>query len=139
MLRKAGAEVALAENGLEAVNKVLATRPGGAQADHPFDLVLMDIQMPVMDGYEATRRLRKQGFTGPVLALTAHAMPQDVRQCLDAGCDSHLSKPIDRQTLLSAVARFLDPKSPLPPGDAQPSSPLPPGEGQGEGVLLASK
>ncbi len=111
LLEKAGADVVIAQNGQEAVDKVLAaqTREENARQapDQPFDLILLDIQMPVMDGYEAARRLRKGGFTGPIIALTAHAMPQDVRRCTEVGCDFHLSKPIDRDTLLGTIARFL--------------------------------
>ncbi len=111
VLRKAGVEVVVAQNGQEALDLVLAA-PGGPPSEGqlrapPFDLALMDIQMPVMDGYEAARRLRQGGFTAPIIALTAHAMPQDIRRCAEMGCDFHLSKPIDRTLLLETIARFL--------------------------------
>jgi signal transduction histidine kinase/FixJ family two-component response regulator len=110
ILIKAGAEVAFAEDGLEAVEKVLAAMPGFGrrQRDVPeaFDLILMDMQMPVMDGYEATRRLRQKGYRGPIVALTAHAMRHDRDKCFEAGCDAFVSKPVDRQTLLEIVAKY---------------------------------
>jgi len=111
LLEKAGAEVTIAENGQETLEKALATYPRwGRRYDdltEPFDLVLMDMQMPVMDGYEATRRLRAEGYTGPIVALTAHAMSHDRQKCLDAGCDDFVSKPIDRDKLVAIVAEHV--------------------------------
>ena len=101
ILRLAGAEVAVAENGQEAFERVQSA------AGLPFDAILMDMQMPVMDGYEATRRLRKAGYRGPILALTAHAMADDEKKCLDAGCNGYIAKPINRQWLLSEIARSV--------------------------------
>jgi signal transduction histidine kinase/CheY-like chemotaxis protein/HPt (histidine-containing phosphotransfer) domain-containing protein/ferredoxin len=100
LLKKAGAEVTLAENGQVAFDEALAAVARG----EPFDVILMDMQMPVMDGYEATRQLRDRGYTGAIVALTAHAMAEDRQKCLDAGCDGYAAKPIDRQKLLSTVA-----------------------------------
>ncbi|HKC50857.1 MAG TPA: ATP-binding protein, partial [Myxococcota bacterium] len=103
LLRPLKVELSLVENGAQAVDQALAALDG----DRPFELVLMDMQMPVMDGYEATRRLRAQGYSGPIVALTAHAMSSDRGRCLEAGCDEYLSKPIDRVRLLEVVAAFL--------------------------------
>jgi len=111
VLREAGAEVTIAQDGQEAVEKALATCPerGKRHSDlaEPFDVILMDVQMPALDGHEATRRLRREGYTGPIIALTAHAMRGDRQECLDAGCDDYLTKPIDRKKLLEAVARCV--------------------------------
>ena len=109
LLKKVGAEVIVAANGQEALDQVRAA--GGDQGRRspgsPFDLILMDMQMPVMDGYEATRRLRQEAYAGPIVALTAHAMSHDRQKCLDAGCDDYLSKPIDRETLMATVGKYL--------------------------------
>ena len=101
MLEDAGATVAVVDNGERAVAEVLKAQ----QAGHPFDVVLMDMQMPVMTGFDATARLRAQGNRVPIIALTAAAMRGDREKCLQSGCDEYLSKPVDRHALLDAVAR----------------------------------
>ena len=105
LLSRAGAIVTLADNGLKAVDLALAAQ----ERDEPFHLVLMDMQMPEMDGYEATHVLRKAGFTQPIIALTAHAMKEDRQKCLDAGCDDYLSKPIDVKAFPNWLMSWLHP------------------------------
>ncbi|WP_413576686.1 MHYT domain-containing protein [Bdellovibrio sp. HCB290] len=73
-----------------------------------FDIILMDVQMPGMDGLQATRKLRSQGYTKPIIALTAHALPEEVEKSLEAGCNDHLTKPINRSELLRAIKDVLE-------------------------------
>jgi len=103
ILRKAGAEVDVASNGRVAVEKALAAV---AEAT-PYDVILMDMQMPEMDGYEATSQLRLAGYKGPIIAFTAHAMAEDRQKCIDAGCDDYATKPVDRMLLLHTLARYM--------------------------------
>ena len=107
-LTKAGAEVDLAENGCIAVDKVRASLSAG----RPYDLVFMDIQMPELDVFEATAKLREMGYRRPIIALTAHAMEGDRERILEAGFDDYLTKPIHRAKLLEAAARHLGVESP---------------------------
>ncbi len=101
LLTLAGARVAIAADGAAAVESVSA---GGESA---YDVVLMDIQMPVMNGYEAARRISQQLPGLPIIGQTAHAFPEERRQCLAAGMVDHVSKPIDEQALLSTILRHL--------------------------------
>lgn len=104
MLKKLGCEVVLAENGKEAVEKVVAN-PGY------FDLVFMDIQMPEMDGFEAFRGIREKGYTDiPIVAMTAHAMKEHRDECLSAGMNDYISKPIRKPALHEILRRFLAPE-----------------------------
>jgi signal transduction histidine kinase/DNA-binding NarL/FixJ family response regulator len=103
LLRKHGLEPVVVENGALARARALEAWRAGA----PFDLVLMDMEMPVMDGYTATRELRAAGYRGPVVALTAHAMGEERAKCLSAGCDEYVRKPIDRAELASVLRRHL--------------------------------
>ncbi len=100
-LRRAGATVDVVADGAAAVEAVTAD---GAT---PYDIVLMDMQMPVMDGYTATTRLRTMGYTRPIIALTAHAMTGDREQCLAAGCSEYLSKPVDFTRLIAMCHRMM--------------------------------
>jgi len=104
ILQRAGLEVEIAENGQIACDMVAKA----LQAHQPFDVILMDMQMPVMDGYTATSELRSSGYTGPIIALTAHAMADDRDKCLAAGCDNYASKPIDKPRFFEMIRQYLD-------------------------------
>ena len=97
-LTREGAQVTLVENGRDAMTAALAAKDN-SQA---FHVVLMDVQMPMMDGYTATRSLRAAGYAGPILALTAHALQSDYEASLAAGCNDHLTKPINKTKLITA-------------------------------------
>jgi PAS domain S-box-containing protein len=102
VLIRAGAHVEVACNGRLAMEMALAAERKGKG----FDLILMDMQMPEMDGYAATRALRERGYKGTIVALTAHAMADDRAKCLEAGCDDFASKPIDKETLIEKCAKW---------------------------------
>jgi two-component system CheB/CheR fusion protein len=101
-LEDAGAQVVTAANGMAAIEGIQAME----SSDQAVDLVVMDMAMPGLDGYQATRRLREGGFDKPIIALTAAATQEDRDRCLGAGCDSYLTKPVNRQALLELVAQF---------------------------------
>ena len=101
VLREAGAEVTVAENGRVAVDLASATTP----ASGSFDIILMDIQMPVMDGYEATKRIRSAGCVTPIIAFTANSRAEHRQKCLDAGCDDYMIKPFGCAMLLKRLAQ----------------------------------
>ena len=109
-LRAAGAEVETAENGLVACELALRA----AEAGTPYDLILMDMQMPELDGYAAAARLRAAGYRGPIVALTAHAMEDERARCLGAGCDGFATKPILRRTLIEVARAYLAPGGAAP-------------------------
>jgi len=104
VLRRAGLAVELAENGREAHAKAMSATLSGA----PFDVVLLDVEMPEMSGTEAASALRADGYDGAIVALTAHGRAEDRAACLAAGCDEFATKPIDRAALLGALAKLLE-------------------------------
>ena len=123
MTKRLGYESELAADGIEAVERI----DQSIADNNPFDLVLMDIQMPLMDGYEATRMIRASGISGemlPIIALTANAFGDDIRNCLAAGMQAHIAKPIDIANLDSILQQWLKPKfveENLPPRSQAPN------------------
>jgi signal transduction histidine kinase/CheY-like chemotaxis protein len=103
LLNLIGLDVTVVENGMLAMEAVWAAAREGS----PFDLILMDMQMPVMDGYEATSTLRREGYRGPIIALTAHAMSHDCDKCLAVGCNDYASKPIQRKVFFAILSKYL--------------------------------
>lgn len=103
ILERNGVELTMVENGEEAIRAVLE---GEKRGDRPFDLVLMDMQMPICDGYEASKTIRSHGVDIPIVAFTAHAMKGDDQLCRDAGCDDYVTKPVDRRKLVDTIARW---------------------------------
>ncbi len=103
ILRQMNLEVEVAENGQVACNMAETSQSEGK----PYDLILMDIQMPQMSGYEATRWLRAHDWRGPIVAMTAYAMSGDRQKCLEAGCDDYLAKPATRSELQRVLVRHL--------------------------------
>ncbi len=99
LLRKAGAEVEVVDNGQAAMDRALAAEREGK----PFGTILMDMQMPVMDGYTSATRLREAGYPGVIIALTAHTMAGDRDRCLAAGCDDYATKPIHGTKLIGLI------------------------------------
>lgn len=107
VLKKAGASVVVAENGKIGHERAMEAWSQG----EPFDVILMDMQMPELDGYGATSLLRQNGYPHPIVALTAHAMEGDRERCLQCGCDDYTTKPIDRPKLVGMIAHWSGRKS----------------------------
>ncbi|MET0508253.1 MAG: response regulator, partial [Burkholderiaceae bacterium] len=128
LLQARGVTIDTAENGAEAI-AILDSHP----ADH-YDLVLMDLQMPVMDGYETARRLREnpKHYALPILAMTAHAMADERERCLALGMNGHISKPFEPETLFETIARYARSSAPRPEGPvperADAAAPATPGD-----------
>jgi CheY-like chemotaxis protein len=117
MLRDAGFEVEVAENGQVGVNQVHARHADG----RPYDLVLMDMQMPTMDGVSATRLIRETHAADqlPIIAMTANATTADRERCLAAGMNGFISKPVSGEALCRALLAAIKPRQALPPAPAQ--------------------
>lgn len=106
LLSKAGAQVLTANDGRAACEAALAAMQSGDS----FDLILMDMEMPVLNGYDACQELRAAGYRGPIVAVTAHDGPEHRNRCLAVGCDDCLFKPFSSPQMLELVARYLSPR-----------------------------
>ncbi|MGA3067334.1 MAG: ATP-binding protein [Tepidisphaeraceae bacterium] len=122
LLRRAGADVTVADNGRKGVDEAMAAQPV-----NPFDVVLMDMQMPVLDGYSAAAELRQRGFKQPIIALTAHALLEDRQKCLSAGCTDYMSKPVEKSLLLGTVAGYLKQRAEVAARESAPAAQKPAG------------
>lgn len=115
LLRKAGASVTVVENGQLAYDEIMRS----VARYQPYDVLLTDMQMPVLDGYSAVRKLRAEGYEGKIIALTAHAMARDRDKCMKAGCDGFATKPIDWQRLIELIRQMSQKES---SADGHPSA-----------------
>jgi CheY-like chemotaxis protein len=102
-IRKAGGTIDIADDGKSALDFFERNESG----EHAYDLILTDIDMPEMNGYELAKTLRSRGNSIPIIATTAYALADDKQKCLDAGCDAYISKPIDRSELVAAVSSWV--------------------------------
>jgi len=98
LLEKLGITVTIVEDGEQAVQAAMS---------QPFDIILMDMQMPKMNGYEATEALRQQKFDLPIIALTANAMKGDADKCIAAGCNGYMPKPVNKELLHDMLVKHL--------------------------------
>ena len=115
VLSQAGVQVTCANNGQECVEKAMSS----VGKEKPFDMILLDIQMPVLDGHGAARALREQGYKNPIVAITARTSAGDAKASVDAGCDRHFSKLSGSQELLKMVEEFA-----AKPGGAEADLPV---------------
>jgi CheY-like chemotaxis protein len=103
VLRDTGVRVEIVGRGEDAIDAVRAS----LKTEQSYDLVLMDIRLPTLDGYETTQRLRTSGYAGPIVAITARAMEKEIERCHAAGCDACIRKPFDRATVRDTIAEML--------------------------------
>ncbi len=103
ILKRHGYMSTVAADGEKAVKALL---------EEDYDLVLMDMQMPVLDGYQATKKIRAFNTDVPIVAVTAHALSNDRHKCLKAGCDDYIAKPFDQESLMAIIKNNLDKKNP---------------------------
>ena len=116
LLENAGAKVTTAYNGKICIDLAISAWQEGK----PFDLLLMDIQMPLVDGYTAAKILRQKGYTGPMIAMTARALPAEVAQAREAGFDEYLTKASGKEKLFATLFKHI--RKPLDPHPEEESS-----------------